>query len=46
MVEWTERWASGVINKGKDGSGDRLGTYEVFLGYIEPCSLVNQENLD
>ena len=23
-----------------------LGTYEVFLGYIEPCSLVKQENVE
>ncbi|MCB0094232.1 MAG: hypothetical protein KDE50_04910 [Caldilineaceae bacterium] len=45
-VEWTERWAEGVVNKGKDGSGDRLGTYSVFLGYIEPCSLINQENVE
>jgi hypothetical protein len=45
-VEWTERWAEGVINEGKDGQGDRLGTYSVFLGYIEPCSLIKQENVD
>jgi hypothetical protein len=45
-VEWTERWAEGVINKGKEGEGDRAGTYSVFLGYIEPCSLTNQENVD
>lgn len=45
-VEWTERWAEGVINEGKEGLGDRLGNFEVFLGYIEPCSLVNQENID
>ncbi len=43
-VEWTERWAEGVINRGKEGDGDRLGTYSVFLGYTEPCSLVNQIN--
>ena len=43
-VEWTERWAEGVINEGKEGTGNRLGTYTVFLGYIEPCSLVKQEN--
>ena len=43
-VEWTERWAEGVINEGKDGTGNRLGNYTVFLGYIEPCSLVKQEN--
>lgn len=43
-VEWTERWAEGVINEGKEGEGDQLGTYKVFLGYIEPCSLINQEN--
>lgn len=45
-VEWTERWAQGVINEGKEAEGDRLGNYEVFLGYIEPCSLVNQENVN
>lgn len=45
-VEWTERWAEGVINEGKEGVGNRLGSYSVFLGYIEPCSLVNQENID
>jgi len=45
-VEWTERWADGVINRGKEGDGDRLGTYAVFLGYIEPCSLIKQENVD
>jgi hypothetical protein len=44
-VEWTERWAEGVINEGTQGEGDRLGTYSVFLGYIEPCSLVKQDNL-
>lgn len=43
-IEWTERWAEGVINEGKEGEGDQLGTYKVFLGYIEPCSLINQEN--
>ncbi len=43
-VEWTERWAEGVINEGDTGQGDRLGTYTVFLGYIEPCSLIKQEN--
>jgi hypothetical protein len=43
-VEWTERWAEGVVNEGKEGAGNRLGTYSVFLGYLEPCSLVNQEN--
>lgn len=43
-VEWTERWAEGVINEGKEGEGNRLGTYRVFLGYIEPCSLINQQN--
>lgn len=42
-VEWTERWADGVINEGVEGEGERLGTYAVFLGYIEPCSLVNQD---
>lgn len=45
-VEWTERWAEGVINEGKEGNGRRLGNFSVFLGYIEPCSLVNQENVD
>lgn len=44
IVEWTERWAEGVINQGKEGEGDRMGTYSVFLGYTEPCSLVNQIN--
>jgi hypothetical protein len=44
-VEWTERWAEGVINEGKEGEGDQLGTYKVFLGYIEPCSLIKQENV-
>lgn len=44
-VEWTERWAEGVINEGVEGEGDQLGTYSVFLGYIEPCSLINQENV-
>lgn len=44
MVEWAERWAEGVINRGKEGDGDRMGNYEVFLGYTEPCSLVNQIN--
>ncbi|MFZ4664611.1 MAG: hypothetical protein ACOYNY_46900 [Caldilineaceae bacterium] len=43
-VEWTERWAEGVINEGKEGEGNRLGIYRVFLGYIEPCSLINQQN--
>jgi hypothetical protein len=43
-VEWTERWAEGVINQGVEGEGERLGTYAVFLGYLEPCSLVSQEN--
>jgi len=42
-VEWTERWAEGVINEGKEGEGDQLGSYKVFLGYVEPCSLINQE---
>ncbi|MBC8263031.1 MAG: hypothetical protein H8E47_02780 [Anaerolineales bacterium] len=45
-VEWTERWAEGVINEGREGTGDRLGNFSVFLGYIEPCSLVNQENIN
>jgi hypothetical protein len=45
-VEWTERWAEGVINEGTTGDGEQLGTFEVFLGYIEPCSLVNQENVE
>jgi hypothetical protein len=44
-VEWTERWAEGLINKGTNGEGDRLGSYRVFLGYLEPCSLVKQENV-
>ena len=45
-AEWTERWAEGVINKGEKGEGDQLGTFRVFLGYIEPCSLIEQENVD
>jgi hypothetical protein len=45
-VEWTERWAEGVINEGTQGEGNRLGSFEVFLGYNEPCSLVNQENVN
>ena len=44
-VEWTERWAEGVVNEGIQGQGDQLGTFDVFLGYIEPCSLVGQENV-
>lgn len=44
-IEWTERWAEGVINEGKSGEGKQLGTYKVFLGYLEPCSLVKQENV-
>ena len=44
-IEWTERWAEGVINEGTEGEGDQLGTYSVFLGFVEPCSLVNQENI-
>jgi hypothetical protein len=43
-VEWTERWAEGVVNEGANGEGKQLGTYKVFLGYTEPCSLVKQEN--
>ena len=43
-IEWTERWAEGVINEGVAGQGNRLGTYTVFLGYVEPCSLIKQEN--
>jgi len=46
IVEWTERWADGVINEGTEGEGRRLGNFSVFLGYIEPCSLINQENID
>ena len=42
-VEWTELWAEGVINKGERGEGDPLGTYSVFLGYTEPCSLISEE---
>jgi hypothetical protein len=45
-VEWVERWAEGVVNKGREAEGERLGTYSVFLGYVEPCSLINQENTD
>ena len=44
-VEWTERWAEGVVNEGREGSGNRLGSFTVFLGYIEPRSLVEQENV-
>jgi hypothetical protein len=44
-IEWTERWAEGVINEGTEGEGDQLGTYSVFLGFVEPCSLIEQENL-
>jgi hypothetical protein len=44
-VEWTEVWAEGVINEGVNGEGRRLGTYRVFLGYAEPCSLIAQENI-
>jgi len=44
-VEWTERWAEGVIKEGKEGEGDQLGAYKVFLGYFEPCSLINQETI-
>ncbi|MEM7539003.1 MAG: hypothetical protein AAF639_42995, partial [Chloroflexota bacterium] len=35
VVEWTEKWAEGLINEGLEGEGDRLGTYSVFLGYTE-----------
>ena len=45
-VEWAERWAEGIINEGREGNGKRLGTYSVFLGYIEPCSLVGQDNVN
>lgn len=45
-VEWTERWAEGVINEGQEGEGGRIGTYSVFLGYIEPCNLVDQQFVD
>jgi hypothetical protein len=45
-VEWTEVWAEGVINEGVNGEGRRLGTYRVFLGYAEPCSLIAQENVN
>ncbi|MBX3001413.1 MAG: hypothetical protein KF893_23020 [Caldilineaceae bacterium] len=45
-VEWTERWAEGIINRGAQGDGDRLGNFTVFLGYIEPCSLVDQQNVN
>ncbi|MCL6429313.1 MAG: hypothetical protein K6V36_00455 [Anaerolineae bacterium] len=44
-VEWTERWAEGVINEGETGQGEQLGSYKVFLGYYEPCSLVRQDNV-
>jgi hypothetical protein len=45
-VEWTERWAEGVINRGSQGDGDRMGNFTVFLGYIEPCSLIDQQNVE
>lgn len=38
-VEWTERWASGIINRSKDDSGPEFGNFELFLGYVEPCSV-------
>jgi hypothetical protein len=44
-VEWTERWAEGFINEGVEGEGAVLGTYKVFLGYVEPCSLIEQKNV-
>lgn len=44
-LEWTERWAEGLINEGKEGDGNQLGSYKVFLGYVEPCSLINQETI-
>jgi len=45
-VEWTERWGEGVVNEGASAQGKQLGTFSVFLGYIEPCSLVAQENVN
>lgn len=42
VVEWTERWADGLINKGTNGEGDKFGDYAIFLGYLEPCSLIDQ----
>lgn len=44
-IEWTERWAEGVINKGEKGEGDKLGAYEVFLGYVEPCSVIDTDTI-
>ena len=45
-VEWTEVWADGVINEGIQGNGERPADYSVFLGYLEPCSLVDQQFVD
>jgi len=45
IVEWAELWAEGVINEDTQGEGNHLGTYRVFLGYVEPCSLISQENI-
>lgn len=44
-VEWTERWAEGVIIEGYSPRGNRLGTYQALLGYVEPCSVFRQENI-
>ena len=44
-VEWTERWAEGVVNEGEEAQGKQLGNYSVFLGYTEPCSMVKQDNI-
>jgi hypothetical protein len=43
--QWTELWAEGVISEGRDGTGNRLGSFSVFLGYVQPCSLVKQESI-
>jgi len=40
-VEWIELWAEGEIIQ--EESGDQLGTYSVFLGYVEPSSLIAEE---
>lgn len=45
-IGWTERWAKGVILEGQQTEGNQLGTYEIFLGYIEPCNLLNTEYSD
>jgi hypothetical protein len=44
-VEWIEHWAEGVVLADSTEGDAQLGTYSVFLGYAEPCSLINQENM-